>query len=221
MIDIILPCNIIIAGSTMSGKSYFIINNLLPKILPQIDRLIICSSTLSINNDYKQKYAENGKTIFHIEKNIQESVKEIFQTQKDFYKLRNEGVLKNDQIPSIAIICDDLCNNPLFYPNGYLSKESIRSRHYKISIIITTQRICAIGRVLRLNSAYFICFSTMNYTELERVMLEFCPKKYHKQMQDKLMEIYSIKYNYLLTDNRQQDIGKRIYKNGNELIEFN
>ena len=217
--DLKLPANIIVAGASGSGKTTFIKNVLLPKIKPQYDKLIICSSTLSINHDF-DNFKEDNNKIYKVEDDIEETVMEIIDNQKYFYKLYNQGLLKEKQIPRIVILLDDLCNSRIFSPNGFLTKWSIKTRHYKISLIITTQRIAAIGRQLRVNCAILVCFSVMAFTELERIILECVSKKYHKKMTDILLDIYSKDYNYLISNNREQNIKKRIWKNGTELIEF-
>jgi len=71
------------------------------------------------------------------------------------------------------------------------------------------------------NCGLFVCFSVMAFTELERVMLECVSKKHHKQFQEILLKIYNEPYNYLVSNNREQAINKRIWKNGTEMIEFN
>ena len=214
-----LPANIIVAGASGSGKTTFIKKVLLPKIKPQYDKLIICSSTLSINHDF-DNYKEDNDKIYKVEDDIEECVMEVIDRQKEFYKMYNSGFLKEKQIPRIVILLDDLCNSRIFSPNGFLTKWSIKTRHYKISLIITTQRIAAIGRQLRCNSAVMVLFSVMSFTELERMMMECVSKKYHKKMQEVLLDIYSKDYNYLISNNREQNIKKRIYKNGTEQIDF-
>jgi len=87
-------------------------------------------------------------------------------------------------------------------------------------MVIMSQRVNAIPRQLRLNAGYFIAFTVSGYSELERIMTEYVSKKYHKQFQDKMIEIFTTPFNHLFVDNFERDITKRMFKNGEEIVDW-
>jgi len=217
--NITLPANILLAGATMSGKSHFTNKTLLPALKGQFDVLIICSPTLDVNGDYDH-ITDDQKTVFKISENIPEAISELIHSQQKLFKSMNQKMITKDQIPRILVILDDCLGNKIFDDRGILSKFAIKSRHYRMSFICMTQRIAGISRQYRVNSAYVFLFSVMNFTEIERFILEMVPKKFQKGFQEKLIDIYSTKYNFVFVNSREQSIKKRIFKNGTDLIEF-
>lgn len=215
-----LPGTIILAGATKSGKSYYCKNTLMPLLKGQYNTLIICSPNLNINHDYDFIEADD-KRIWKINSRISDAVEEVISSQQKIFELRELEMIKDKDIPRILIILDDCIGERILRgERSLMAKFGIQSRHYYISFVIMTQRIASLPRQLRINSGYMICFSVMNYTELERIVLEYCPKKYHKQFQEKLIDIYSIPYNFLFIDNFERNIRQRIHLNGTELLSF-
>lgn len=189
-----LPTNILVAGSTGSGKSRFILDHLLPALKGQYDVLVIVSPTLKVNHDY-DGYEEDEETIFKIDEKINEAIAEMIDTQKKFYKQAEQGFIKEKDIPSVLIILDDCLNH--INTNKVLNKFSIMSRHYKMSWLITTQRLASIPRQLRINCSHMFAFSMLNYSEFERIGMEYIPKKYHKGFQERLLDAYQEPYNFI------------------------
>lgn len=212
-----LPCNIILVGCTKAGKSVHCKDVLLPVLRPQVDVLVICSPTL-INGDYDHIKADD-KTVFKVENDISLAVEELIHSQKKLFEMRQAGLIKDKEIPRILLILDDCISERILRgESSLMAKFAVKSRHYYISTIIMSQRINALPRQLRLNSAYFMCFTIMGYSELERVMLEYTPKKYHKQFQDKMISIFQVPFSYLFVDNFERDITKRMYQDADKLI---
>ncbi len=214
-----LPCNVIISGSTKSGKSYLTTNLLRDQLIPQVDYLIIFSPTIKIGNDY-QEFKENddeekGVVIKKFSENFREIFDEVVVSQKHILEQHKNNV---EEIPSILFIFDDMLGDPMLRLGGKLDKFSSRSRHYNISMFILVQKITAIPRTLRLNTANTILFNCANYSELERFLEEYCPKKYKKTLQNHLEEIYNQDYNFILTQNFCRKLKDRLLLNGDENI---
>ena len=215
-----LPANIVLVGSTGSGKSYGFKHKILPMLEGQYDKLIICSPTLNVNGDYDDFEADE-KTIFKVEDDISGEIKGLIKQQKLIFKSYQKGHIKKNQIPRLLVVLDDCLNETMFDSNrGFLPKFAIMSRHYYISFVIMAQRAKGVPRTLRINSAYMFLYTVLNYSELEAIIEEYIPKKFKKQFLDKCLEIYSVKYNHLFINNRNQNIHERIYLNGTELIKF-
>jgi len=218
--EIKLPANILLVAMTNGGKSYYCSHTLLPQIGKQIDRLVIMSPTLELNGDYDHIEADD-KSVFKVSRNISGAFEEIIQSQSSLFDSYKMGMIKKSQIPQVCVILDDCISERILRgESSVVSKFAIKSRHYRISLIIMSQRINALPRQLRLNCKYFICFSVAGYSELERVMLEYVPKAYHKLFQNKMIEIFSVPYNHLFIDNFERDIRKRMYLNGEEMIDW-
>jgi len=218
--NIKLPCNILLVGSTKSGKSTHCIKVLFPVLKPQADVLVICSPTM-INGDYDFLEADDKK-IFKVAENISFAVEELISSQRKLFEMREMGVIKDKEIPRILLVLDDCLDERILRgESSTMAKFATKSRHYYISTIIMSQRVNALPRQLRLNSAYFICFSVMGYSELERVMLEYVPKKFHKNFQDKMIKLFEVPFSYLFVDNFERNISNRVYENADKLIVWN
>jgi len=219
MNDIKLPSNILIGGSTAAGKSFYLRNTLLPSLKGQYDVLVVFSPTMDVNGDYDY-LKEDEKTIFKVSNRIYEATEEIIATQTKMFKQAKEGFIVKDDIPRVLLIYDDCLNSRVFNDKGLLSKFAIKSRHYKVSILVTTQRIAGISRQFRLNCSQYIFFSVLNYSELERIVLESVPKKYQKGIQDRLIDLYKTDFAFLFVNNRVRDPSKRFFISGETLMEF-
>ena len=220
MNNITLPATIILAGATKSGKSYFCKNTLMPLLKGQYTHLVICSPNLNVNHDF-DFVKDNDKNVFKVSNNISTAVGEMIDSQKKIFEMREMDLIKDKDIPRILCILDDCIGESILRgERSLMARFGIQSRHYYMSFVIMTQRIAGLPRQLRINAAYMIAFSVMNYTELERLVLEYCPKKFHKQFQKKLIDIYSIPFNFLFIDNFERKIKDRIYVNGVERVEW-
>jgi len=218
--EIKVPCNILLVAMTNGGKSHYCVHKLLPQLGKQIDRLVIMSPTLELNGDYDHIKADD-KSVFKVSKNISDAFEEIIKSQSALFDSYKMGMIKKSQVPQVCVILDDCISERILQgERSVVSKFSIKSRHYRISLVIMTQRINALPRQLRLNCKYFICFSVAGYSELERVMLEYVPKRYHRLFQDKMLDIFSVPFNHLYIDNYERDIRKRMFVNGNEMIDW-
>jgi hypothetical protein len=173
-----------------------------------------------LNGDYNHIEADDKK-VFKVSENISFAVEELIGSQRKLFDMREMGMIKDKEIPRILLILDDcISERILMGERSSMAKFAIKSRHYYISTILMTQRVNAVPRQVRLNSAYFVCFSVMAFSELERVMMEYCPKKYHKNFQDKMIRLFQVPFNYLFVDNFERDITKRVYENGDVLIDW-
>lgn len=214
-----VPLNMIISGSTMSGKTTLMKQILNNNIIPQIDWLIIMSPTMQYSRDYEE-YIENTNPdspklkLVKVDKDFQNVAAEIVDSQKKL-------MLSNpNQTPQICILFDDLIGNKMIKNFGLLDEFSAKSRHINISMIFITQKISAISRTIRLNSSVVIILSNFNHSENEQFVAQYVPKKYKSKMLDKIENIFSKKYNYLLCDNRHPEVNKRLFINGTDSINF-
>jgi len=214
-----LPANILLVGATKSGKSYYCKNTLIPSLQGQYDILVIACPNM-INGDFDHLVSDD-RTIFKVEKGIPSAIKELISSQERHYEMFKAGVIKRKQIPRVLVVLDDCMGNSLFRGEmSVMAKFAIRSRHLKMSFIIMAQRLRGIPRQVRLNCGYCMIFSVMNYSEVEQVIEEYCPKKYKTMMREKALEIYQTDYNFLAFNNFERNPTKRIWLNGRDLIDF-
>jgi len=214
-----LPCNISIAGNTMCGKTHLLKKLLREQLIPQLEYLIILAPTCAISDDYlefqENTIPERGLVVQKFEdpsmfKNI---ISEIVESQD--HLLRN---YPKKRIPSIMIILDDCVGLPILQFKGIIDKLSTASRHYNISLVVLVQRITALPRTFRLNTKFMILFNCSNFTELERYIEEYVPKKYKKLINDHMEEIFNVPYNYIFTANFATRIKDRLWLNGKDNI---
>lgn len=213
--DVILPANYIIAGATNSGKTYFTKNTLLPLLKGKYDYLVICSPTMELSGDFSEFEPSNRLFKLSKEEDIVRGVQQAIEDQENNFTLLKQHLIKRNNIPNIVVILDDCISiQGLFGVNGILSNWIYKNRHIKLSFVIMTQRICSIPRIVRLNSAYFFLFSCCNYSEIERMLIEYVPASKKQRFKERVEEIYDEKYNYIFINNLEQSVRKRMFING-------
>ena len=215
-----LPLNLSIVGSTGVGKTYRLKQILKDHMLPQADWLIIFCPTMQFSGDYDE-FVENidpestKLKIAKVETDYENITAEIIESQTELV-LNN----KKDDVPQVICIFDDCLGSKMMGNYGMLSNFSAKSRHLNISMVFVSQRISGISRTIRLNSGVFILFSNFNHSENESWITQYVPKKYKSVMMDKLNQIFNVKYQFLLANNRESKVLSRLLINGEKIINF-
>jgi len=221
MIPLQLPCNILIVAPTSMGKTYLLNNTILPQIKSQYDILVIFSPTMELSGDFNH-ITDNNKTIFKITTGLKGALEELIDSQTSMFKSVQLGIIDKSQIPRICVVLDDcITDKSLFNFKGILDGFATKNRHYQISFIVLSQRLSAIPRTMRLNSKYIIMFSSWNVGETEQFLRQYVSKSKQKNFLKQVEEVFKQKYTYILFDNSQHDINKRILINGSEVLKIN
>lgn len=207
----------LIVGATLAGKSHLTKKLITGQLKDQIDYLIIVSSTNDISDDFNEQEFPTGEFIskFNSPSDVEKVIEDVCVSQKGIMK--TEG---REEMPSVLVVIDDMTNTRALAFKGYLDKMSVKLRHYNISTMLLVQRLASAPRTYRLNCKYSILFNCSNFSELEQYIAQFVPKKYHKPLREKIIDIYNEPYNFIITLNFHGEIKNRLYKNGEELIEF-
>lgn len=155
----------VLNGSTRSGKSTMVTNFLYnPDFYKNIfENVIIISPT--VLNDDTLRFIKEDEKITKISENFEfldDILKTIVESQEDVEKEEREDVL---------IILDDMLG--FLKRESYLTYLCTRYRHYKISILITTQSFRAIPNIIRTNADFVILFATQNKKEYKKIEEEY------------------------------------------------
>ncbi|PHR05679.1 MAG: hypothetical protein COB29_11450 [Sulfitobacter sp.] len=149
-----------IIAPVRSGKTT-LINNLLYnpdfgyKNIFTEGNIFVISPT--ITNDNSGRFISDDPDITVITEgleNLDEIIELIAESQKD----------KGDDKEQVLIILDD-CLGFLRKTGGFLNNFLSRYRHYKISLIVTSQHFKALSVIQRLNTGYYIFFKSFNRKE--------------------------------------------------------
>jgi hypothetical protein len=217
MIELNTPCNVVVAGSTKAGKTHLTKKILKEQILPKTDYLIILSPTCDISDDWdefpEQPNPDLGLVIQKFSADFKNIIEEMIDSQRALLRTH-----KKNNIPSITIVIDDCLGRSILRLGGLLDKFSVSSRHYNMTMFVLVQKIVGCPRTFRLNSAYCVLFNCSNFTELERFISEYVPKKYKKMLENHIEQIYNEDYNFILTENFNKKLKNRLLLNGEENI---
>ncbi len=86
-------------------------------------------------------------------------------------------------------------------------------------MIVSSQRLSAISRSIRLNSDYFVTFSPYSVSELEQFLTQFCSKANWQELRLKIAEIYTKPFEFILLDNSEKDVTKKLsHTNADDFI---
>lgn len=98
---------------------------------------------------------------------------------------------------NILIIIDDAIESKIFKSETFKNL-MFKSRHYKISMIITSQSYFLLPKNLRLNMSYVVLFETGSKKEIEQIYEEhntgLKPRGFYKMCSD----LFEIPYNFLV-----------------------
>jgi len=156
----------ILNGSVRSGKSTLLMNLIYNDQFYKdiFDKVILISPT-----------CENDKTLHYMNEDddiikICDGLDAIDDILKSIVKIQKDELKKGDGMNTLLIL-DDMLG--YIKQHSYLSNLCTRYRHFKISLIITTQSFRAIPNVVRTNASFYIIFTTQNDKELQKLDDEF------------------------------------------------
>jgi hypothetical protein len=112
--------------------------------------------------------------------------------------------------PRTLLILDDCIDSGVMNFRGTVDRFAERGRHINISTIISSQRISAVSRSIRLNSDYFIIFSPYSISEMEQYLEQFVPRDRRKETRIHLLEVFETPYQFILLDNAEKNPSKKL-----------
>jgi len=189
------PCLIALIGNTNCGKSVWILNwvyRFYPKYFEQIYWI---SSTL-LNDETTWAIRQDEKII-----KITDGLDNLDEILMDIVAQQQEDKEEGKKVDDVLVILDDCL--------GYLRKGAIetlcsRMRHYKMTILVTTQNFMGMPPAMRYNVFHYVLFKLNSKKELSKVVQEL------EQLFPNFMEIYNEglkkKYNFLFIDVKKQII---------------
>jgi AAA15 family ATPase/GTPase len=182
-----------IIGASGSGKS-----NLIRSLLSESkflkntfkkEHIFLFCPTASLNNDFKDYVdAENIYDGFD-----QPIIQELMNEQH--FNVQNYG---RKHTPQILIILDDVASNrALHSEKSIINTLAFGGRHWKISVIVTSQALKSISSKTRsnLNMITFFCGSNMN--EISKYIDEYIPRRYKKETEDIIYNHAKKQYNFI------------------------
>jgi len=155
----------VINGTVRCGKSTLLMNLLYNDSFYTnvFDEVIFISPTCL--NDMTLTHLRDDDEITKICDNLHDIdliLKSLVDIQKSKIDRKNNHML---------VILDDMLG--YIKPRSYLAFLCTRYRHFKISLIISSQSFRSIPNVVRTNASFYIIYSTTNNKELEKLNEEF------------------------------------------------
>lgn len=190
-------------GARRSGKS-----TLMRKIIksPEFkkhvkeENIFIICPTVELTGDYDELpkarlYPKPDKQI----------IKDIMDEQK--YNITHYG---KKRTPEVLIIFDDCATDNIIRFGGIFDDLGALGRHFKINVMVSSQRLSAVSRTVRINSDYFIMFSPYNFSEAEQFFEQYVAKQDRKQLIKQLQDIWDVPYSYVVVDNSEKSTHKKL-----------
>ena len=215
------PFRMILAGPSNSGKTNLLINMLTDKAFYKNfwkpENIFLFSPTVKL--DKKLQLINTVNVYDDWDDTV---IQEIVDQQKYILSRpkRYDAENRKKKMPHCLIVLDDLIETGAFKRNSSLNKLIFRARHYNISLIITSQKLSSITRLIRLNSDYIIFFEPNNGSEYDFFLSEFASKSTRVACEKKLLEIFKTPYQFLCINFNGKNAATRYRVNfSNEFLE--
>lgn len=204
------------AAPRKSGKSWLLAEALKAQWVDRFDYIFIISPSLEVNGDYDEfrKY-DHVYLISNVTQNIIDSIFERMRVVKQECVQRERDIelgYQEDPLtcPETLVILDDCIDSNLFSFRGTVDKIAERGRHINLSGIVSSQRISAISRSIRINSDIFLIFCPYQARELEQFVEQFVFRDQRKAIYETMREIFDVPYRFLFVDNLEKNMRKKL-----------
>jgi hypothetical protein len=225
--DIEPPFCLAYAAPTEAGKSTNIYNLLKVKWKDCFDNIMICCPSLKFDkNDYTgvvELFEGTDTKLVIVVDDFVVQVRAAIAEQ-EVMKQKNKDDPENNPLTSTLIIFDDCIGTNIIKSNrtdNCVDSIATKGRHIELSCIITTQVLSELSYAVRRNAKGLFVFSPMNYTDFERVLDEYVPKEFQKELQVRAKEIFKEDFAFILIDGsrkRRNDFRMRIRKGFRDLV---
>lgn len=191
-----------IIGARRSGKSTLIKKLLKEVILKKIkeENVFIICPTIKLDNNWDD-FDEARK----FDKADSSIIQAIIEEQE--FNILTYG---KKRTPEVLIILDDCADNNILRFGGVIDTLAVKGRHYKINVIISSQRLSAVSRTARLNSDYMIFFSPYNMSELEQLCEQYVLKQNRKECMEKIQKVFETPYEFIVIDNSERKPSRKL-----------
>jgi hypothetical protein len=211
------PFSMMISGRSGSGKTNLLMNLMTKKSLYGgfFHYVIVYSPTAGdMDDSYK---ALNIPEENYIKDFSAETLEELIDSRKDL--IEKKGIEWVGQNSRVVIILDDIIANRKFLESPTALKLFALLRHYLVSIITLMQSYNKLPRPLRLNANALAIFPA-SQSEVEVLLKEVTPSGISKRDFENVIDYATQdRYDFLYINNHA-DVGKRIRRNLNEVIDL-
>ena len=192
------PCRLLITGPSGSGKTQLAVDLLIRWYAGCFQRIIVLSPSVHLDSAW-QPVKDYVHKVMGVPEDEQcfldnwddEKISEILETQRKVVEFQKKEKASK-KLYGICIVVDDFADDPRVMSNrgggNALNHLLVRGRHIQASTLILSQRLRAMGSLLRVNAQALIVFRLRNKLELDAIIEELSAV-YDKKV---LMEMYQI-----------------------------
>lgn len=159
--------------------------------------------------EYDRKIPEEN----FIEEPSLEFLQDLIQEQKLIIKRYGKEIADD-----ILLVYDDTIAYKKFWNSTRVRKMIFNSRHFKISIIITSQDYKSLPKAIRLQNSNLVLYQTCNKDELKSIYSENSSKMPFNDFMTMLDDIYSNEYSFLSINYQNPKHQHRFVRNFEEFV---
>ena len=212
------PFVMLIAGPTMSGKTYLTKKLLDKEFKDNFDEIYILSKTLRFNPQWDM-YRKNKKFRFYPKPTVDLLTqiledRQICQEKARIINARRVSQSSDSssadvvaRCPSLLLILDDILDSNVVNFGNVCDTIAADGRHCQISLIVMTQRISGVSRTIRLNTRY-VCVFKMVSSEVFRFVKEYLAYKSTKEIERIMRRIFARPKAFLIAINSGSMVNK-------------
>ena len=199
--DIFPKCpgaNTAFLGPSGTGKTTTIVSLLLGPYKGVFDRISVWSPSVEIDSAWNpvREYAKNLEgSSFHSEWG-EGALRELLDDQRRRIQELKQAKSKKPLYQTLLLI-DDHADSPVLHqPHGVLATAFVRGRHMGLSCWVSTQKLTALGPVVRTNVRAILVWRLRNAKEIQSLLEELSAIYPVKVLQEMYEEAVSEPYSF-------------------------
>ena len=211
-----LPCQNIVLAPTFSGKSVLLVSLMLDVYRDCFARIIVFSNSMFLDTQWEplMKYCEETHNIRREECFFdhfdEQALLKIIDRQYKIAQMCKKAKPKMRHCPQIAIIADDVIDDPKFTRSKAMETLFVRGRHLFCSTWASSQKQRGvISPVIRAQAMALYVFALRNSNEVKAFVEEFGAifgEQATKEIYQKA--VYDQPHSFLLVNLREKDPNK-------------
>ena len=181
-----IPFNVLIVGPTNSGKTQFLVNQLLGQFKGRFDYIVLICPTFAYNRTL-HRFGEKDPRLYV-----------IICEQHDVENWLKVASFAFEGTNAVIVLDDCAASKDVKGRTGELVKLGFSARHVGISVWVLTQQLSSIAKPFRENVAAIVLFYTPSAKTTKAIFEEYGGELSHDELKQMISRLKERKFAHLI-----------------------